>query len=89
MKTMETPAMPIRATETVPAEHLPPEFRTKLRPIPGTRYRVTAEQIEETDAEKLEALRADIARGLADVRAGRVHSHDDVFSTLKAQYPET
>lgn len=80
--------MPERATATIPAEHLPPEMRAKLRPIPGTRYEVTAVQVEDSDTEKLAALRAHIARGLADINTGRVHTHDDVFAELKARYPE-
>lgn len=79
--------MPNRATVTVTAEQLPPEMREKLRAVPGTRYRMTVEEIQETDDEKFAALRAHVARGLADLDAGRAHDHDDVFGELKASYP--
>jgi|AGTN01.3.fsa_nt_gi hypothetical protein len=83
-------AMRDRATATMPAEELPKDVRARLRarPIPGQPFTVTAEPAEETDAEKLAALQAHVARGLADADAGRVFSHDEVFGELKARYPE-
>lgn len=79
--------MPNQAVETIPAEHLPPEFRAKLRPIPGTRYRVTVEEIEETDAEKLEALRADLQKGRDQINAGLGVPAEKVFEELKKRFP--
>lgn len=65
--------MPDRVTATVHFDHLPPEIQAKLRerPIPGTRYRVTAEPAEESDGERLDSLRADLQAGRDDLRAGQ------------------
>lgn len=78
--------MPERVTTTVRAESLPEEIRAKLRPrpIPGTRYRVTAEPVEDTEAEKLAALRAGLQKGLAEIDAGLGIEEDDAFRHLDA-----
>lgn len=79
-----------KVTVTVRAEELPKSLAAGLivRPIPGTLYRVTAEPVEETEAEKLASLRAHVMRGLADAEAGRLSDEDEVFAELQAKYPD-
>ena len=43
---------------------------------------VSAEDYEEIEAMKLDALRAKIQQGLADLEAGRVTSSEEVFADL-------
>lgn len=66
--------MPKRATVTLGGERLPLGFRPLLsaRPLRAHRYRVTVEEIEETDDEKREALRATLAERFAEADAGKV-----------------
>lgn len=80
--------MPNRATVTILANHLPEEARAALpeRPIPGTRYRVTVEEIEETDDEKLAALRAHIQASIDDPRPSI--PGDVVFAEARARIEE-
>lgn len=82
---------PEKVTMTVRAEELPRAVLAKLtaRPAPGSRYVVTAELAEEeTDEERIAALRADIALGIADADAGRMYDEEEVFGELQARYPE-
>lgn len=44
---------------------------------------LSAEDYEEIEAMKLEALRAKVQRGLADVEAGRVTDAKEVFAELE------
>lgn len=78
-----------KVTATVRAEELPPEIRAKLRghAVPGARFRVTAEPVEETDEEKLAALRADLQKGRDELRGGLGIDGDEVFTRLEAKYP--
>jgi antitoxin ParD1/3/4 len=43
--------------------------------------------VQEREA-RLETLHAGIRRGLADVKAGRVHDLEDVFAELEARYAD-
>lgn len=88
----KVPAMPNRATVTVPAHHLPEEARAALpqRPIPGTRYRVTVEEIEETDEEKRDALRRVLQERRESVAAGNAVDGEEMFARLRAKhFPHT
>lgn len=81
----ETPTMP-KLTANVPANHLPPELSRQFpggRPIPGTRYRVTVEEMDE--AEKLATLRADLQAARDEMRAGLGIDAADVFAELRAE----
>ena len=66
--------MPERATTTVRADTLPPEFARLIRPrpMPSDMVQVTLEVKEPTQEEWLENVRAGIDRGRADIAAGRV-----------------
>ncbi|HYD66966.1 hypothetical protein [Azospirillum sp.] len=81
--------MPTKVTAIVRAEDLPKAVAAQFpeRPIPGTRYRLIAEPVEETDEEKLAALRADIQEGLDQLAAGFGIDGDEVFAMLEAKYP--
>lgn len=83
-------AAPERVTMTIRAEELPKAMLAKLiaRPVPGSRYVVTAEPAKETDEEKIVALREHIMRGVADADAGRLYDEDEVFAELQARFPE-
>ena len=64
-----------RYTATVRAEALSPELIAAAlprHPIAGTRYRVTLEEVEETDDERRESLRDVLLQRRADVAAGNV-----------------
>jgi predicted transcriptional regulator len=86
----EVPAMPERTTATAPAGASPMEIRAGLhaRPLPGTRYRMTVEPVEETDAGKAAALREHVMRGLAEADAGELVDEDAVFTDLQKKYPD-
>lgn len=86
MKTKEALTMPERMTGTIIAEHLPPEFRAKIPPVPGRRYRVTVEEIEETDEERLAELRAHIQAAIDDPRPSI--PGDVVFAEARARIEE-
>ncbi len=73
---------------TVQAEALSPTLSTalSLRPIHGASYRVTVEEIEESDEQKLAKLRAAIQRGCDDIAAGRVMDGEVAFQKLAAKH---
>ncbi|HYG87252.1 MAG TPA: hypothetical protein VD978_13425 [Azospirillum sp.] len=81
--------MPEKVTATIRAEELPSEIRAQLREraVPGARFRVTAEPADESDDEKLEALRADLRKGRDELRDGRGIDGDEAFARLEAKYP--
>lgn len=82
----ETPDMP-KLTATVTANHIPPEFANQLpggRPIPGTRYRMTLEEQDET--EKLATLRADLQEARDQIAAGLGMDGETVLARLRAKY---
>lgn len=81
--------MSVRVAATIRAEALPPELSSQFaeRPIPGTRFRVTAEPVEESEEEKLAALRADIQLGLDQLDAG-LGRPLDVEALLKRLHAE-
>ena len=81
-----------RYTGTIPAEAVSPEIAQalSLRPIPGSRYRVTVEAVDETDEEKRGALRAAIQTGRDEIAAGLAIDGEDVLARLRAKhFPET
>lgn len=81
--------MPERYTATVRAEALSAELIAAAlpqRPVPGTRYRVTLEPLEETDDEKREALRAVLTERRAQVAAGHVVDGEEMFARLRAKH---
>ncbi len=81
-----------RFTATVQADALSHELAAalSLRPIRGARYRVTVEEVEESDEEKLSALRAGIQRGRDDIAAGRVIDGETLFAELRTEFfPDT
>ncbi len=62
-----------RATVTLGGERLPSEFRPLLTgPLAARRYRVTVEEIEETDEEKRVALRQTLTERFSEIDAGNV-----------------
>lgn len=84
--------MPHCITGVIQAEDLSPEVNAKLtgRPILGARYRLTLEEVEETDEEKLAALRCSIQKGRDEIAAGLAIDGEEVFSRLRAKhFPET
>lgn len=77
-----------RFTATVQAEALSSELTAALsmRPVRGSRYRVTVEEVEETDDEKRAALRAAIHKGRDDIAAGRFIDGKAAFAELAGKY---
>jgi hypothetical protein len=88
MTTMETVAMPDRVTGTVHAEDFPPELAAalSLRPVRGSSYLVTVVEIEQTDEEKLAALRTAVAKGRAEFAAGLGIDGETMFAELRAEF---
>jgi len=88
MSTLGNPGQSV--TTTVRAEELPAPVlaRFATRPEPGSLYVLTAKPANETDGEKLAALRKHVRLGVADADAGRIYSDDEVFGDLQAKYPE-
>lgn len=80
--------VPERVTATIRAEELPKEVAAKFaaRPIPGTPYRVTVEVLDESDGERLEALRRGVQIGRQQIAAGQGIAGETVFSRLRAEY---
>ncbi|MBI5121115.1 MAG: hypothetical protein HZA67_08925 [Rhodospirillales bacterium] len=58
----------------------------EMPPLPNSRFRITIEEIEMTDEEKLAALRAAVQAGLADIEAGRLIDSEVVHAELNAKY---
>ena len=84
--------MPGRVTGTVQAEDFPQELAAvlSLHPIPGSRYRVTVEEVEVTDEEKLAVLRAAVTKGREELAAGLGIDGETMFAELRAElFPET
>ena len=77
-------------TIVVPASVLPKCILDRFPEPPAAeaRFAVTVEP-EESDAEKLEALRNELQAGLDDLAAGRVSDGMDVFVRLKRRFPAT
>lgn len=83
--------MPERATTTMRADALPPEFSKLIRPrpMPSDMVEVTLAVREPTEAEFIANIRAGIDRGRADVAAGRVVDGEEMFARLRAKhFPE-
>jgi hypothetical protein len=76
------------ATLAFQAEELPKELAAALaeRPVSGSRYRVTVEEVEATDEMKLAALRAAIQKGRDDIAAGKVIDGEAAFAELRDKY---
>ncbi len=84
--------MPDRVTGTVQAEDIPRELAAALamHPIRGARYRITLEEVEATDEEKLATLRAAVAKGRAEFAAGLGIDGEAMFAELRAEFfPDT
>ncbi|MBF0327129.1 hypothetical protein [Magnetospirillum moscoviense] len=88
MTTKEAVTMAQQYTATVQAEALSPTLSTalSLRPVHGASYRVTVEEIEESDEEKLAKLRAAIQKGRDEIAAGRVIDGETAFAELAAKH---
>ncbi|WP_162488004.1 hypothetical protein [Azospirillum lipoferum] len=82
------PEHPRQVTTTILAEELPRAIAAALpfRPQAGTRFRVTVEPVEESEDERVQALRDDIAVGMDDAEAGRTIDGEQVFERLIAKY---
>lgn len=80
-------AMSERFTATVQAEALH-ELASALsmRPIPGSCYRVTVEEVEATDDEKLAVVRAAIQKGRDEIAAGHFVNGGTAFTQLAAKH---
>lgn len=87
VSTKETTTMSERFTATVQAEAVSPELAAALsmRPVPGSRYRVTVEEVEETDEEKRAALRAAIQKGRDEIAAGLAIDGETMFAELHSE----
>jgi predicted transcriptional regulator len=57
-----------------------------MPPLPNSRFRITIEELEMTDEEKLAALRTAVQEGLADIESGNVIDSEVVHAELKAKY---
>jgi hypothetical protein len=90
MRVKEATAMSERFTATVQAEALHElALALSMRPIPGSRYRVIVEEVEETDEEKLAALRAAIQKGRDQITAGQFIDGETMFAELRSElFPE-
>ncbi len=79
-----------RFTATVQAEALHElALALSMRPIPGSRYRVIVEEVEETDEEKLAALRGAIQKGRDQIAAGQFIDGETMFAELRSElFPE-
>jgi hypothetical protein len=88
MKTLEAAAMRQSATVMIKAEKLPKEFAGMLKelPIRGSHLRITVEELEESDEQKLMALRAAIQKGCEDIAAGRVIDGKTAFNKLRDKH---
>lgn len=77
-----------RATLVIQAEKLPKEFAEALsvRPVHGSRLRITVEELEEPDEEKLANLRAAIQKGRDEIAAGKFLDGETAFEKLRAEY---
>jgi hypothetical protein len=77
-----------RFTATVQAEILSHELASALsmRPVRGSRYRVTVEEVEETDEEKRAALRAAIQKGRDEIAAGHYLDGEAAFAELAVKH---
>lgn len=77
-----------KLSATIAAEALPREITALMshRPAPGTRFRITVEAAEETEAEKLERLRTHIGQSLREADQGELIEEEAVFGPLLAQY---
>jgi hypothetical protein len=75
-------------TVVVAASELPKRILDRFPEPPSAdaRFAVTVEP-EESDAEKLDALRRELQAGLDDLAAGRVSEGKDVFARLKKRFP--
>lgn len=80
--------MPKVTYADIPAVEVPPTVARKMPggPIPGMRYRVSVEEIED-DAAKLAVLRATLAERLAQADAGEGLDADEVFAELEKRFP--
>lgn len=76
------------ATVMIEAEKLPKEFSDVLkeRPVHGSHLRITVEELEESDEEKLTALRSAIQKGCDDIDAGRVLDGEKAFALLRDKH---
>ncbi len=72
-----------RFTATVEAEAVSPELAAALsmRPVPGSRYRVTVEEVEETNDEKWAAIQ----KGRGEIAAGLAVDGETAFAQLTAE----
>ncbi len=77
-----------RFMATVQAEALSRELATALsmHPVPGSRYRVIVEEIDETDEEKQAMLRAALQKGHDDIAAGRFIDGKASFEELAEKH---
>ena len=85
---MKEADMAVVATAEMRAETLRQEFAALVegQPLRARRYRVTLEEVEETDAEKLAALKADIAVGLKELDDGLGLDGETALAELRAEF---
>lgn len=72
------------------ASELPESIASRFsqRPAENMRFVVTIEP-EQTDNQKLAALRCDIQKGIDDIRDGCVIDGEIVFAELKTRFPNS
>ncbi len=82
------PRLPEPFTVEFLGSELPESIASRFpqRPDGSARFVVTVEP-EQTEEQKLDALRRDIQEGLDDSRAGRVVDGATVFAELRARFP--
>lgn len=82
------PARSSKVTATIPAEELPRAGAAALpvRPPAGTRFRVTVEAVDESEEERRQSLKNDVAVGLEDADAGRTTDGEMLFDRLIDKY---
>ncbi len=75
------------ATVMIEAEKLPKEFASVLRERPalGAHLRITVEELEESDEQKLVALRAAIQKGYDEIDAGLAIDGETMFAELETE----
>jgi hypothetical protein len=84
----EAATMPQRATVTVRADALPPEYAALIRPrpLPSDMVEVTLAVKEPTPEQWLANARAGIDKGRAEIDAGLGIDGDAVFAELKQAF---
>ncbi|MBF0356550.1 MAG: hypothetical protein HQL43_15060 [Alphaproteobacteria bacterium] len=87
MTILEAALMRQSASVMIEADKLPKEFASVLRerPVRGSHLRITVEELEESDEQKLATLRAAIQKGRDEFSAGLAIDGETMFAELEAE----